>query len=405
MCETDPSRLADPADQIEAVETDNYPVYNSADLEHQSTFDGFRPSSSRASTPTSSSLRKNGSKPSLEAPRTWLEALASKMRSATEFFHKDTSSVSSGQDDLLPGRASPTKSISSKKSVRFRSNTLSQEPAASSSPMEIPNKKPLPALLPLDLPPNDLLADVTHPVFEDPILTGRPRDTPILAKFAAQGSFFPFPTEIDHKLHTLRADQHVAPLTPIVPGGDDNTTDNKVSALNSGSIEQVAAEGLVATDQSTMADEVIVGAFTTQSKPTVSMHPFEPIENQQNLKRHDDWSQGSESVSEAPSEAHSDDNPFLDTVMIPQPPPSSPEDSPILDPVKPQKLVKKYRGSTEATCLPSPWSLKSRSEANVGNEHSDSSRSPSPRTRRLAHKESFRDLPGATPPARSPKAE
>jgi hypothetical protein len=202
--------LTDPADQFEVVDSES--AYNSADPEYSPTFDGVRPSSSRASSePASSSLQKNGSKSSFQAPRTWLEVLASKMRSATEFFHKDTtSSVGSRQDDLLPGRASPAKSISSKKSVRFRSNTLSHESAASSSPIEIPNKKPLPALPLLNLPPNDLLADVTHPVFEDPIPTGRPRDTPILAKFAAQGSFFPFPTEIDHKLHTLRADPAVS---------------------------------------------------------------------------------------------------------------------------------------------------------------------------------------------------
>jgi hypothetical protein len=167
----------------------------------------------------------------------------------------------------------------------------------------------------------------------------------------------------------------------------------------------VSPEGLGATAQTKEVDGVVEEAITARSTQTVSTESSKPskgIRYSARVSSHD-----SDSVSEAPSEAHSDDNPFLDTVMIPQPPQSSPEDNPTLEPVElkvEQTIVKESHNNIEAAGLPSAWSLKSRSKTNTETD-SDRSDSPTSPANQPLHKEPFRDLPRATPPTRSSNTE
>jgi hypothetical protein len=215
----DHSRSMDPADLVDVVdvvERDLYPVYDSSKAEHTSSpAQGGRDPSSSPRRPRSrsrrSSLRKIGSKSSLQPPRNFLESLAFKIRSATEYFHKDSSSSQSSEESHA-SKASSTRSLSPKKSVRFRSGTFSNESDAASSPIDVPNKV-TPRQLHLKLPSGDLLRDVTNEISQDPIPTGRPQDTPLLEDKAASGYFFPFPTELDQELDKLKG--HRGKLLPL----------------------------------------------------------------------------------------------------------------------------------------------------------------------------------------------
>ena len=118
------------------------------------------------------------------------------MRAATEFFHKSRDSTSSGSDDSEPLPA--PRSVSPKKSVRFRSGTY---PSAElkSSPIAVP-KKSAPILPKLELPNAPFINSFT-PGANDPIPTGRPPTTPCLKANEGEG-YFPNPepeTFIDFK--------------------------------------------------------------------------------------------------------------------------------------------------------------------------------------------------------------
>ncbi len=97
------------------------------------------------------------------------------MRAATEFFHK--TSDTNCQDDNDSGPLPPARSISPKKSVRFRSGTYPSS-ETKSSPIAVPRKS-APTLPQLELPKAPFMNNFS-PVASDPIPTGRPLDTPVL---------------------------------------------------------------------------------------------------------------------------------------------------------------------------------------------------------------------------------
>lgn len=136
------------------------------------------------------------------------------MKAATEFFHKDSSSSQASLESQR-SKASSTRSLSPKKSVRFRSGTFSNDSAATSSPIDVPTKS-TPGLLHLKLPSGDFLREVTRDTIQDPIPTGRPQDSPILKDKNDSDYFFPFPTEIDDKLNQLKGDRGKSRPLPLI---------------------------------------------------------------------------------------------------------------------------------------------------------------------------------------------
>ena len=108
------------------------------------------------------------------------------MRSATEFFHKG--SEGGHQDDQGAVSLPPPRSVSPKKSVRFRSGTYSPD-ETKSSPIAVP-KKSAPKLPQLELPKTPFMNNF-GPVDGDPIPTGRPPDTPLLKAKERGDSYFP----------------------------------------------------------------------------------------------------------------------------------------------------------------------------------------------------------------------
>ena len=124
-----------------------------------------------------------------ESPRTFLETLADAIRAPAALFYKEkrqkseNESTVASHDDTRPSSAdikpapSPTKTLSLKKSVRFKLGKSTINDELRSSPIDIP--KPMPALPPMQLATTPLLQCFgrDHP---DMIPSGRPRDTPVL---------------------------------------------------------------------------------------------------------------------------------------------------------------------------------------------------------------------------------
>lgn len=107
------------------------------------------------------------------------------MRAATEFFHKKSDSPSHDEEpDSMPR----PRSLSPKKSVRFRSGTYSPGDTKS-SPINVP-KKSAPTLPRLELPRAPFMNNF-DPLAGDPIPTGRPLDTPVLQAKEQGESYFP----------------------------------------------------------------------------------------------------------------------------------------------------------------------------------------------------------------------
>ena len=108
------------------------------------------------------------------------------MRAATEFFHK--SSEGGPQNDQGALSLPPPRSVSPKKSVRFRSGTYSPD-ETKSSPINVP-KKSAPTLPLLELPNAPFMNNI-GPFDGDPIPTGRPPDTPMLKAKEKRDGYFP----------------------------------------------------------------------------------------------------------------------------------------------------------------------------------------------------------------------
>ena len=185
----------DPADQVEAVENSSYPIYDASNPEHnpQASVTPF----------------VHGHDPAPAAPISWLDTIAQKLRAATELLHTTRSSSperkhEAGKGELPKAQTVRARSRSPKKSVRFRSQTFSGGSAPTSSPINVLTKM-APSLPALRIPSNDIMRHITSSSDQDPILTGRPEDTPYLKRVTANEYFFPFPSEIDNKLDELKA--------------------------------------------------------------------------------------------------------------------------------------------------------------------------------------------------------
>ncbi|KIW65055.1 hypothetical protein PV04_07342 [Phialophora macrospora] len=121
-----------------------------------------------------------------EPPRTFLETLADAIRAPTSMFYKDKRHKSSEDDAPLVSAKvgsrvntpSPTKSLSSKKSVRFKpgQSVIDVEPRA--GPIDIPNSTP--ALPPMQLATTPLLQCFVRD-HREMIPSGRPRSPPVLS--------------------------------------------------------------------------------------------------------------------------------------------------------------------------------------------------------------------------------
>lgn len=212
-------RTSKPSDEIDILEKDLYPVYDAGNRNHN-------PS---ARTPLKTSKRRSRSSSrnrSASGTGTFLDNLASKMRAATEFFHRSTNkTVEAGNEPESP--AAP-RSVSPKKSVRFRSSTSSYGDAKS-SPIDVPRKS-APSLPQLELPKTAFGTSLDQ-VGTTPIPTGRPPNTPML-KGKEADSYFPCALEpksiIDFK-HTM--ENALSSTPPRVGELADNPFDDNAAIL------------------------------------------------------------------------------------------------------------------------------------------------------------------------------
>ncbi|OAP63906.1 hypothetical protein AYL99_03133 [Fonsecaea erecta] len=84
------------------------------------------------------SSKCSGSSPAGSPPKTFLETLADAIRAPTSLFYKENKTSSQGED----GKISPGKSVSPKKSVRFKPGKSIIEDEPRSSPIDIPRATP-----------------------------------------------------------------------------------------------------------------------------------------------------------------------------------------------------------------------------------------------------------------------
>jgi hypothetical protein len=167
------------SDELAILEPAHSPAYDASNPFFQGST-----TASRRSLQLSHSPSRDSSSP---RPKNFLENIASKMRAATEFFHRnpEESPRTSRNSDVPPA----PRTLSPKKSVRFRSpSTTSGTPDkdSKSSPIDMPKKAPI--LPQLDLPETPL--DRTFSALgNDSIPTGRPPDTPVLKAMESNGYF------------------------------------------------------------------------------------------------------------------------------------------------------------------------------------------------------------------------
>ncbi|ETN37067.1 uncharacterized protein HMPREF1541_08057 [Cyphellophora europaea CBS 101466] len=339
-------------EHIDAVEGCNYPVYDADDRHHNPSPTRSSKASSRPGTPSEKSqLQKYTSKSSLNTPKNFLDSMAARMKAVSELFHKDTTASQTSEESHRT-KSSSTRSLSPKKSVRFKSATFSRESTATSSPINVPTKT-TPSLPALRLSTEGFPQNLTMDSLRDPIPTGRPQDTPILKSQAANDYFFPFPTEIDSQLDTLKGRRESSKPLPLIDlekraSEQDNPFADPDDVSGSPSrIVSSQAVGPLDSDRGSCRSN-------TSSTPPVRMSTEEEWSRLSPSKPPDDAGQHVRIESES-----NITNPFLestDTFEIPQVPPGTPEDTQSTE--NNEVLDNEDRAKTANP--PSAWSLESR---------------------------------------------
>lgn len=280
--------------------------------------------------------------------RTWLDTLAQKLKATTELFHRQPTEESSVKSGESLARTVRGRSRSPKKSVRFRSQTYTEDSAASSSPINVPTKT-APSLPALVIPAHDMMKDFRGQSEQTPIPTGRPERTSYLKSLAAEDYFFPFPSEIDQKLTQLKAEQSPSPLPIDVPEQQLTQTLPENPFDDAAAIPEVPPSSLVSAEDVAEEPLAVQGAnkATELLTPPPEYVAAAPSLEQTYLPRMAEVSEASNpftSSSDATEKSHSAQTSTR---------PTSDEADLTKEP-----LIK--HSSEDSLPHPSPWSLSSR---------------------------------------------